>query len=546
MLNPGLPGRKHTKVVIEKSPHGRFAREWPRKTEWSRYGKGRTGDLGCGLYAQGCPSYPHPPDYRPGRDPENVVQVIRPYGVGIDCHSKFIVVCVLRKRGANVVAATEEFDTHYHSLISAAAWARQEAGIGDLEQLRYTLESTGTYHMPVMLAFGGIPSVVNPLLAGPTRRKTDVLDARLLAHHSITGMWPESFIPSQQAQVLRVMYAQRREVRRTATRCTNRVNNLILRFGHTFAADVPIKSMKGSALVDDLCAGKHPFHPGVHPQGLPQHAAAVVKDVMEQYRAAAEAADEWMKECIAYIEANDWPSSERMIRGSELLELLRSVPGVGIETAVCWLAEVCDPRRFESNKQVAAFCGCDPSLKVSAGKVTEHVRRNGNVRVHFVLSHAAGSHLCRGEDRLACWGNSIRGRHKKGGYQKAVGAISRRMAIFLYHVHRTGKPFNPELYTFGAVPEVPDIPLAEMGLGRTEAILEKAGYTSSREVIKAFYSGLGTVKGVGETCLEKVKEWLNSARVQPSPSASSSSESSQAVHARAIRPPRANLSATAS
>ena len=54
-------------------------------------------------------------------------------------------------------------------------------------KLRYCIESTGTYHLPVLQAWGGIPCVVNPLLAGPTRRKTDVLDARLLAHHSITG-----------------------------------------------------------------------------------------------------------------------------------------------------------------------------------------------------------------------------------------------------------------------------------------------------------------------------------------------------------------------
>ena len=60
---------------------------------------------------------------------------------------------------------------------------------------------------------------------------------------------------------------------------------------------------------------------------------------------------------------------------------------------VAWktLAEVCDPNRFVNSKQVAAFCGCDPSLKVSAGNVTSQVRRKGNARLHDALIGAAGN-----------------------------------------------------------------------------------------------------------------------------------------------------------
>lgn len=34
---------------------------------------------------------------------------------------------------------------------------------------------------------GGRPSIVNPLLANPSRRKTDVLDAKLLSYQAITN-----------------------------------------------------------------------------------------------------------------------------------------------------------------------------------------------------------------------------------------------------------------------------------------------------------------------------------------------------------------------
>ena len=129
---------------------------------------------------------------------------LRPYGVGIDCHKKFIQVCVLVRQDTGVKRIDRMFYTQWACLLEAAEFARwcvyhhaPPEAIAELEEsgLRYCIESTGTYHMPVLRAWKGVPSVVNPLLANPSRRKTDVLDSRLLAYHSITGMWPTSYLP---------------------------------------------------------------------------------------------------------------------------------------------------------------------------------------------------------------------------------------------------------------------------------------------------------------------------------------------------------------
>ena len=146
-----------------------------------------------------------------------------------------------------------EFKTDWRSLVKARNWALQKlAQICDPTKLRYCIESTGSYHIPVLKAWSGVPCVVNPLLAGPTRRKTDVLDARMLAHHSITGVWKPSFVPSEPAQVLRVLWAARHEAARRATRCPNRLNNIVLRFGHTFGADCSMRSAEGEGILSDL------------------------------------------------------------------------------------------------------------------------------------------------------------------------------------------------------------------------------------------------------------------------------------------------------
>jgi len=106
---------------------------------------------------------------------------------------------------------------HFSSIIGVLG------SLAQADVLRCCIESTGAYHIPVLRAWKAIPCVVNPLLA-PDRRKTDVLDARILAHHSITGIWKPSLIPTESAQVLRVLWAARGEAVHAATRASNRLN----------------------------------------------------------------------------------------------------------------------------------------------------------------------------------------------------------------------------------------------------------------------------------------------------------------------------------
>src|SRR5271157_2827570 len=191
---------------------------------------------------------------------QGTATVMERYGVGVDVHSRFIAVCVLLRGGADGLATVHEkqFCVSWPEPKEACAWAADVAGVPESEKLRYCIESTGCYHMPVLLCWRCEPSVVTPLLAGPTRRKTDVLDAKLFAHHSITRMWRASFIPSEAGQVLRLLWAERNEHTRMRTRCLNRANNLLLRFGHTIGASCGLRVLAGRVLADALAAGDCP------------------------------------------------------------------------------------------------------------------------------------------------------------------------------------------------------------------------------------------------------------------------------------------------
>ena len=141
-----------------------------------------------------------------------------------------------------------------------------------------------------------------------------------------------------------------------------------------------------------------------------------------------------------------WETGSGTIRGSELFRLLLTVPGVGEVTALTWLGEVCETKRFPNAKALAAFCGCDPSLKVSAGKVTAMVRRKGNAGMKRALIQAARMLLTRRSEAFGRWGFSIYKRRGKGGWFKAVGAVARRSVQALYWVHRKGEVFSYAQY----------------------------------------------------------------------------------------------------
>jgi transposase len=441
--------------------------------------------------------------------------------VGIDTHSAFIQVAVIwvadPKNGkCEVRRAEREFSTEWADLHAAKAWTLRVLSriphahkVVSPDTLRYCIESTGTYHMPILLAWRGCPAVVNPLLAGPTRRKTDVLDARLLAHHSITGLWKPSFIPTQAGQELRVIWATRGEAQRRATRAANQINNIVLRFGHTFGRDCSMRSAMGEGIISDLLDGRIPSVPTVNPDGLPASVRPRIRDLLVDLSTNQQRVKRAIVEATNYIGSHEWPLGVGTMSGTKLLGILKSVPGVGDTTAITWLSEIADPRRFVNDKQVAAFSGCDPSLKVSAGKVTSLVRRMGNKRLHQSLLYAAAGLLRRPAEPLGQWGRSIAGRHKKGGHRKACGAVARRLACALWHVHRKGEMFTYDGYQLSTQLQLPNVRLSTFVPKRALILLRDEGVTTTKDLASAYSEGrLATIFGLGAATLAGIKDWI--------------------------------------
>jgi len=453
----------------------------------------------------------------------DTMQAERTYGVGIDTHSKFIAVCVMLHKNHEIKYFENSFSTSWTSLNRAREWVAKTISENsdtevDVSCLRYTIESTSTYHFPVMKAFGGKPSVINPLLAGATRRKTDKLDAKAMSYQSITGLWNESFIANELVQELRLLVKERINAQHRATTHTNRINNYILRFGHTLGAMGTIREKKHRAVIEDMCRDKLVYDeairhiPGVDyicPAGLPDEAKSIILDLYNRYDEELEVMKVYEDKAIKLAKSLEWETEKGFVPGEELIKNLLTIPFVREFAVVKWLSEIVTPLRFPTTKHIAAFCGCDPSLMVSAGKVTSYTRRKGNTMLHFMLTKAAGVCIANHSEPFGQWGYQMFKRYEKGGYKKACGAVARRLAVAFYFCHKLNTTFNYDKYNFFKC-EVPDISIFDIGFSaRVENLLKHAGILSSKQMKDYYISGkLAGCKGIGKKALNEVDEWI--------------------------------------
>jgi len=445
------------------------------------------------------------------------------YGVGIDTHRDFIQVCVLVRAGSVIRRYESEHLTTWKGLVNAGKWiidTIEEESIPTIEPepLRYTIESTSTYHLPVIKAIKGKPCVVNPVLAGSTKKKTDVLDARLLSYQSLTGLWPVSFVVPPEIEEFRLLMRQRHYHCRECTAISNRINNYILRFGHTLGSYKSVRSIDNRAVIEDMCEEDYVYkdnYPGIEaglficPDGLPLEVKKIIKSMFTEYDFHDEKVKHYQKLALLAAKNIYWETDSGYVKGDLLIKNLMTVPSVGELTALVWLSEILTPLRFSTAAQLAAYCGCDPSLKVSAGKVTSQTRRNGNAKLHFQLSKIAGSCINRHREPFGRWGYAISKKHAKGGYKKASGAVARRIAVSLYFVHKQNEPFSYDNYNFYKI-DVPNVHLSDMGFPkRLENILLSNGLTDSKAIADSYIVGkIHELKGLGKKSTLDIDTWI--------------------------------------
>jgi len=131
-----------------------------------------------------------------------------------------------------------------------------------------------------------------------------------------------------------------------------------------------------------------------------------------------------------------------------------------------------------------------------------------NRRRHRALVDAPGSVRQRGTADLSRWGRRLAGRHKHGDYCQATSTIARRIAWWLWPLHRLGEQLNLAKYTFGARVSFAAVEIADVLPRRWHALLKEHKVSKPQELAETYTQGpLAMIGGFGELTVQPVRCW---------------------------------------
>lgn len=329
---------------------------------------------------------------------------------GCDLHKQSITVCVvnpsrdvlLRRR---LLCADEE------------AIRRFFADLGDFEAV---VEATASYEWFVRLLE---PLARRVVLAHPKKlrviaestRKSDRLDAQVLAEFLALDMIPTSYRPTPRQREHRQLVRQRDRVQRRLTSVKNRIRRVLSNSN----ADRPsLFTVKGLQYLQTVALSNADRFAITQMVAELHFGRGQLKDVEDQLKHFAAASP---------------------LREQEQRQLLRTIPGVGFVTAEVVLAEVADIARFTAQKQVVAYAGLAPGQRESAGKSRElHLEKTGSKLLRWALVEAAWR-LIRHSPRWRGIYEKLKDRVKA---KKAIVAVARRLLCLVTAILKTGQPFS--------------------------------------------------------------------------------------------------------
>jgi len=127
-------------------------------------------------------------------------------------------------------------------------------------------------------------------------------------------------------------------------------------------------------------------------------------------------------------------------------ESLRQVSGVGALTALAFVLTIEEPQRFEKNRSVGPFLGLVPKRDQSGNTDKElSVSKAGDAYLRRLLNQSANYILGPfGPDcDLRRFGKRLAARGCKAAKRRATTAVSRKLAVLLLRLWKTGEIYEP-------------------------------------------------------------------------------------------------------
>src|SRR4029077_13213707 len=345
---------------------------------------------------------------------------------GLDVHQQTVVACARVVEKRKVRQEVETFGTTVQGLATLKRWLLEHGCT------HAVMESTGVYWKPVWQVLEGSLDLVlanaHEVRSLPGR-KSDINDAMWLSDLLAHGMIRGSFVPPSPVQALRELSRTRTQLKREATRHTQRIQKTLESAGLKLTGLISnVLGVTGRAILEALIAGES------DPETLAQLKRRGIRASHEQLRDALggrllEHHRLLLRLHLEQIDALDLAIREIDTRMGEPLdpfrrqvELLKTIPGVQETTARVILAEIgFDPQRFPTAGHLVSWAGLCPGSDESAGKRRSTRLRKGNPWLRTTLVQAAWAATRKKDSYLQAFYHRVRARR---GAKKAIVAVA--------------------------------------------------------------------------------------------------------------------------
>jgi len=364
---------------------------------------------------------------------------------GIDVGKATLTVCVRtpgtgRKRNSE----TRTFRTMTRSLVVMADWL-EECGV-----TLAAMESTATYWKPVFYCLEERMEcwLLNAAhMKAVPGRKTDVKDAEWIAQLLEHGLLTPSFVPPPQIRQLRNLTRYRSQLMGDRTRDADRLEKLLEDASiklTSVASNITGTSSREMlhALVDgerDPAVMSDMAYSTLR-RKIPDLTEALTGRFDEHHAVLVGALLTRLEHTEAALRQIDAELAVRMMPFARQLELLQTIPGIGLVTAQVFIAETGgDMTRFGSPEQLPAWVGVAPAVHESAGKRTPAGSRRGNKWLCSMLVEAANSASRTKNTYLASQFKRIASRR---GHGRAAVAVAHSMLVSAYWMLVRDEPYQ--------------------------------------------------------------------------------------------------------
>jgi transposase len=235
--------------------------------------------------------------------------------------------------------------------------------------------------------------------------KTDKLDVHGLNRLQRNGTLPTVWIPPAELRDLRELTRTRLVLSRSRTRLKNRLNATLAKYGLAIEASDPFGQAARVQWSEKLAL-------------LPEQTQFVTKQLLAQ---------------LDFIQSQIEVQEKRLLKLLKLtpaMQLLQSLPGVGLILAATLALEIGQVSRFASHEHLASYAGTTPRVHASGDKVrygrlrpdVNHYLKWAYVEAANVIArhqqHWKERHVVRLYRRLK----------QRKDHAKAIGAVARHLA----------------------------------------------------------------------------------------------------------------------